>query len=246
LESCYRLPLEFDPECLAKELTFVGPDEWASHSVKIHYDEGWGGAALRSGTGRTDDLDPARGGLDAYRDTAILERCPYFREVLAAFRCRLARVRLLKLEVGTVVHEHVDEGMGRLGNQLRVHIPVVTNPDVEFYSDGKRVFMQPGECWFLDASFPHRLYNGGSEDRVHLVLDCVVDDWLLSLFPGDFRTPSLRRSLARKRRVVRFMLKDIARTARQRDFTEFKRRVKRLANELGLRSLRARLGAIRA
>jgi hypothetical protein len=42
--------------------------------------------------------------------------------------------------------------------------------------------MAEGECWYLNVNQPHRVENRGSADRVHLVLDCVVDEWLRALF----------------------------------------------------------------
>ena len=38
--------------------------------------------------------------------------------------------------------------------------------------------MVAGECWYLNLSKPHRVHNRGATERMHLVLDCVVNDWL--------------------------------------------------------------------
>jgi len=42
--------------------------------------------------------------------------------------------------------------------------------------------MAAGQCWYIDATLRHRLANRGDSDRVHLVLDCIVDDWLRARF----------------------------------------------------------------
>jgi hypothetical protein len=39
--------------------------------------------------------------------------------------------------------------------------------------------MKEGECWYLNFNLPHRVKNSGTADRIHLVIDCVVNDWLL-------------------------------------------------------------------
>ncbi len=39
--------------------------------------------------------------------------------------------------------------------------------------------MKPGECWFIDLARPHRVDNLGPGTRVHLVLDCKPNPWLL-------------------------------------------------------------------
>ncbi len=38
--------------------------------------------------------------------------------------------------------------------------------------------MAPGSVWYLRLSDPHRVANNGTTDRVHLVIDAAVDDWL--------------------------------------------------------------------
>ena len=38
--------------------------------------------------------------------------------------------------------------------------------------------MQEGEAWYLNFNLPHRVKNGSSSDRLHLVMDCTVNDWL--------------------------------------------------------------------
>jgi len=54
-----------------------------------------------------------------------------------------------------------------------VHIPIITNPDVEFRVGGETAFMAPGECWVIDTFQSHEVHNRGNNQRVHLVLDTV-------------------------------------------------------------------------
>lgn len=58
---------------------------------------------------------------------------------------------------------------------------MTTNPGVQFHLDGAPVDMVPGEAWYLDLNLRHAVVNGGSVPRVHLVVDCVVDDWMHEL-----------------------------------------------------------------
>jgi len=55
---------------------------------------------------------------------------------------------------------------------------------VEFYTDDERIVMQAGECWYVNFDLPHRLSNHGVSDRVHIVMDIVVNDELTTLFTG--------------------------------------------------------------
>src|SRR5262249_11699756 len=61
----------------------------------------------------------------------------------------------------------------------------VTDADVAFFVDGGRVPMEAGECWYLNVNLPHRVDNRSQTDRIHLVIDCVVDDWLAGYFPPE-------------------------------------------------------------
>jgi quercetin dioxygenase-like cupin family protein len=68
--------------------------------------------------------------------------------------------------------------LGFEDGEVRIHVPVSTDPAVEFRLDGQRIEMAEGEAWYLDLNLPHAVVNRGSSARVHLVIDCEVDDWL--------------------------------------------------------------------
>lgn len=226
MQSTHKLPVSFDPIRLKEDLARVPPEEWLPHFSKIQYDAGWSGVALRSSGGNPVTLEAGR---SDYGDTKLLCLCPYFREVLSQFKCPLRRVRLLKLESGARIKEHIDP---RSDKVVRLHIPIVTNPDVEFCSNGSSVVMAPGELWFIDVTFPHSVSNRGDSGRIHLVIDCVVNDWLRALFPSHFFVASWPRVFAYKMRVVRFMGRDAWTSLRSRDFQEFRKRARWLIWEL--------------
>jgi aspartyl/asparaginyl beta-hydroxylase (cupin superfamily) len=120
-------------------------------------------------------------GAQSVADTAILERCPQLTNVLAGFKCPVKSARLLRLAAGSVIREHRDYNLGYEDGEVRLHIPVFTNGDVEFFLEGERLDLKEGECWYLNFNLPHRVVNRGTTDRIHLVLDCVLNDWLQSL-----------------------------------------------------------------
>lgn len=186
---CLRLPFTFDPERLRADLSRVEPDEWIPHINRHDYEGRWSGAALRSIGGSSVNLVPDAPDLAAFRETALLARCPYFREVLATFRCPLQSVRLLRLHAGSSIAEHVDRALDFDDGEVRLHVPVVTSDAVEFHLDGSRLVMAPGECWYTNVNLPHGVDNHGTVDRIHLVIDCQVDAWLRDVFA---RTPPPR------------------------------------------------------
>jgi aspartyl/asparaginyl beta-hydroxylase len=179
---CLQLPFHFDPTRLAADLAQVAPAEWIPHMNRRHYEGQWSGAALRSIGGSATNIVPDAPGLQTFRDTALLGRCAYFREVLAVFRCPLRAVRLLRLHTGSHIAEHVDHALDFEDGEVRIHIPIITSEGVQFFLDGSRLVMAPGECWYTNVNLPHSVVNEGSVDRIHLVIDCQVDDWLRALF----------------------------------------------------------------
>ena len=45
--------------------------------------------------------------------------------------------------------------------------------------------MKEGECWYCNFDIQHEVYNRGKETRVHLIIDCIVNDWLTNVFEGN-------------------------------------------------------------
>jgi hypothetical protein len=178
-----RLPLSFDPDLLVRDLAALSSVDWIAHFVKQNYEGDWSVIPLRGVAGATHPVrmiysDPT---ATAFEDTPMLAACPYFREVLGAFRCEVRCVRLMRLTPGSVIKEHDDLDLDVEAGMARVHIPVTTNDAVEFELNRCRVAMTPGSAWYLRLSDPHRVANRGASDRVHLVADLVVNGWLADL-----------------------------------------------------------------
>jgi hypothetical protein len=160
------------------DLTFVKQEEWTPHYNEREYGGEWRGVALRSIGGESNQLSVAPGMVStAFSATSVLQRCAYFREILASFPCPLKAVRLLGLAPGSFVREHSDPALGYEDGEMRIHVPIRTGDGVEFYLAGKRLHLEEGNCYYLNVSLPHRIWNGGSEERVHLVIDITVDEW---------------------------------------------------------------------
>ncbi len=180
-----RLLFDFDPGLLTRDLTVVAPEEWISHFNTSIYEGDWSGVALRAVSGAALPLYPDPTATEQFTDTTVLARCPYYREVLATFKCPLTSARLLRLRAGSSIAEHRDYRLGYEDGEVRLHVPIVTDPGVAFFLAGERVPMAVGECWYLNVNLPHRVENRSQIDRVHLVIDCVVNDWLAQFFRED-------------------------------------------------------------
>lgn len=186
-----KLPFDFDVPTLKADLARIQSDEWIRHFNDRIFEGDWSGVALRSVGGTAGKL---YSGLDTRgdcQDTPVLDRCPYFREVLATFRCPLQSARLLKLEPRSSILKHSDPFLGYEDGEVRMHIPIQTDPEVRFYLEGERVTMQEGACWYLNLSRKHWVDNFSDAARVHLVIDCEVNEWLAAQFPPGM--PEIRR-----------------------------------------------------
>lgn len=80
-------------------------------------------------------------------------------------RCLFARLR-----PGGLIPPHVDTGFS-LTHSHRVHVPIVTTDRVVFAVERQAVRMKEGELWEINNTRPHGVRNGGTEPRVHLIVD---------------------------------------------------------------------------
>ena len=176
-----KLPFGLDIARLKADLGRILTADFVPHFNTAYYQGEWSAVALRSIGGDAGQIYPNPTAKDAYADTPLLARCPYIREVLAWLRCPQQAVRLLRLKAGSLIKEHRDHELGFEDGEVRLHIPIRTNPEVEFVLNQIRVIMNEGECWYLNFNEPHRVTNRGAADRIHLVVDCVVNDWLRDL-----------------------------------------------------------------
>jgi hypothetical protein len=77
-----------------------------------------------------------------------------------------------------VVLPHRDHDLSAELGFARIHIVIETNHAVDFRLNGTRVVMPQGSCWYLRLADEHAITNAGESERVHLVIDCTVNDWL--------------------------------------------------------------------
>lgn len=157
-----RLPFRFDAERLAAEAGQFPADRWMRHPSGLPGNSAI--ALISSGGGDNDSFEGEK------RPTPHLEACPYTQQVMASFDQVLSRSRLMKLDAGSEVRLHVDFNYHWF-SRVRIHIPIVTNPEVTFHCGPERLHMGAGECWIFDSWRRHRVVNGSDRERIHLVID---------------------------------------------------------------------------
>lgn len=237
LPICSRLPLSFALKPLRQALERIAPEVWQSHFNTGYYEGDWSGIALIAANDAPLPLAPGQG---VPMRSDWWQQNPAWHRLLETFQTTLHSARLLRLGPGSRIREHRDPDLGLPGSVLRLHVPLLSPAGVEFLVDDLQVPMQPGECWFLDLSRPHRVDNPSPSERIHLVLDCQPNDWLLDAIEhGLPDTPTLRPSKAAQaflqfRRLVERSPQLTQRLQALSDSREFLHAVVALAEQQGL------------
>ena len=123
---------------------------------------------------------PDKSGAEVSRDINIEEseysefipdyENTYFKEVfdVISSKYKLGRVRILLKEPRSTLSWHRDP-------EPRLHIPIITNPGCLMVIDNVAKHMPAdGSVWITNNTKYHNAFNGGEENRVHLVA-CVLD-----------------------------------------------------------------------
>ena len=81
-----------------------------------------------------------------------------------------AKVMLSRLDAGGTVPRHVDTNPS---SQVphKVHLPVITNPDVAFVVGGERRHLPVGCAVEINNMLEHSVENRGRTPRVHLIVE---------------------------------------------------------------------------
>ena len=101
--------------------------------------------------------------IDEYKNT-------YFKEVYDTLskHYKLGRVRILLKQPRSTLSWHRDP-------EPRLHIPIITNPGCIMVIDNVAKHMPAdGHAWITNNTKYHNFFNGGEEDRIHIVA-CVLN-----------------------------------------------------------------------
>ncbi len=193
-----KLPIIFDEEKLAHALEEVlkiapWPDEVLNADKKYHqicltkrdfqeapecFYEGTGGVYRTMVDGqeviRQQELDEKDYGIfiPEFKKT-------YFKEVYDTlsqyvdneYEGQLGRVRLIKSKPRTSLSWHRDP-------EPRLHVPIITNIGAKMVIEDEVKHLPVGRAWYTNTVFYHSQFNGGEEDRVHLVTSIArKDNW---------------------------------------------------------------------
>jgi len=202
-----KFPIVFDIERLKTDVQKVLSHKWIDHYNTNCYSGKWTSIALMSHSGKSDAIYAFSNNNEPIVNTEVLDSCDYFKSILDDFLFEKTAVRLLQLAVGAEIKPHSDNCLGYEDDSFRLHIPIITNSEVEFILDGNRIIMNEGECWYIDANFIHSVANRGKNDRIHLVIDGIRNEWTDKLFfaeanPNQFIKPKAIMSEEEKQLMI--------------------------------------------
>tara|TARA_B110001454_G_scaffold56066_1_gene54810 strand:- start:641 stop:1231 length:591 start_codon:yes stop_codon:yes gene_type:complete len=123
---------------------------------------------------------PDSSGNESIRDVSVDEAAytefikeyknTYFKEVfdILSSKYKLGRVRILLKQPRSTLSWHRDP-------EPRLHIPIITNPGSIMVIDNVAKHLPAdGSVWITNNTKYHNAFNGGEENRIHLVA-CVLD-----------------------------------------------------------------------
>lgn len=179
---------------MQQELSLLLQQQWHAHVNKRDYQGGWDVLALRCATQHLNShgiLQSFAIHPDAnWSNLPYLEYSPALLHFVNTLPYQLKSVRLMRLHPGAEINAHRDHGLSLEHGEARLHLSLQTNEQLNFFVNEKRVPMQAGELWYINADQVHRVENKGSEPRINLVLDCVVNDHLKEqIYAGCNATP---------------------------------------------------------
>lgn len=171
-------------QAIRREVSLL--DEQWTNVYSDYHTGGWQTLSLLNSTSRPtdtviEDCQPV--------ETSLLARLPETRALLRGLDFRYMWARLAKLEVNAFMHEHRDYQELKNVRRLRLHIPVITNPFSSIVIDRTRIHLALGYVWKLNPVHRHASANFGKEARIHIILDCYVDEVLDALVSGQTLDP---------------------------------------------------------
>lgn len=167
-----KLPIRFCAETLAAEVRALPPEAWEPHPQRFPGNEAV--PLVTPGGQISNDFAGPMG------PTEYLQQSPYMMQAMAEIDAVWGRGRLMGLGSGAEVPPHVDANY-YWRTHIRLHIPAITSPAVDFHCGDQQVNMAAGECWIFDTFRPHQVNNRGTEQRIHLVFDTVGGNRLWDL-----------------------------------------------------------------
>ena len=179
---CKVLKEDLDIQALRQAVLDVTEDVWFSDSFRKKVSNTANDTETiilkMNGTGTWCDNDPTVTKIweDNWREWGPLIT-PVIDQVLPVYdghedafvnKCLMPRLR-----TGMGIPPHIDI-LSSFDVSHRVHIPLITNPDVMFIIGGERHIMEEGKAYEINNKVMHTVINNGPAARTHLMFDVYI------------------------------------------------------------------------
>lgn len=173
--NALKLPFDFDVDIIKKEL---------AQFSKADYQDIYNSSVMLETLWLIHFIEPIIGedGLPIFLPNNALKKCPYLLSIFEKFECPVETFRIHTLDGGASIKKHRDTGYSFEMGKVRLHIPIYTNDKVEMLVDDQLIPMKEGECWYCNFHIEHEVKNNSDQPRAHIIIDCMVNDWLTGVF----------------------------------------------------------------
>ena len=107
--------------------------------------------------------------------------------ILQNFPAKIKTLTFYKAKKGLILHRHRDMSGNLLFGKLRIHIPIITNPNCYYLisKDGSDYLFHAWEkgCFVLDTGYIHGVLNNSQYDRVHLMVELHMNKYIWEMLP---------------------------------------------------------------
>lgn len=157
----------WEVDAVADELAVFTADDWVERTSG----SGWTEIRLVQDHGSNLEVHPKLGA------------CPTLQRIAEDLKGRILDMSLSRLAPGGSVRPHRDLSGGVAMGVARLHIPLITDDQVEFTVAGRRIRLAPGTVWLLDTTYVHSVANRSSRPRTHLIIDLRITNELRGRLP---------------------------------------------------------------
>ena len=174
LNFLHKVDFEYDYTKILSEFSVMEKEFiLKAHQHYESHDGGWTAISLYSEDGKAANQLKTKN-IETIK-TEIAKFFPYtismVEQLKKKFGASTRRVRFMKLIKGSNIHWHHDwDETISLGN-CRLHIPLIVNDESSACISHQYYQWKPGGIWYGDFSFPHKVFNNGTSDRLSLVID---------------------------------------------------------------------------
>lgn len=140
----------------------------------------WHSIPLRSANGEMGEVGSRSVGIhnssdvSVFQDTEIMKHTPYIKELLDNLGANYLKVRIMRVLPYKSIGEHVDSFQA--DDIIRVHIPVVTHPLVEFWVEKEKHHIPINKLTYINVRRRHKVINNSKFMRIHIVIDVKWDE----------------------------------------------------------------------